>query len=93
MILSGFGFKLEDQLPRDVMSWITFEKTGYDRSGAHPPRHRNWELGVLIVSLPADSAETDCGIDLDVAAPLPYDTEKLSPLFPLHRDHLRDGEF
>mmetsp|Transcript_110006 Transcript_110006/g.206196 ORF Transcript_110006/g.206196 Transcript_110006/m.206196 type:complete len:535 (-) Transcript_110006:234-1838(-) len=56
----------------------------FDRSSKtivmDPPR--NWEMGVILTSLPALSPDEECGVDLSAVAPLPFQPEKLMRTFP-----------
>jgi len=45
-----------------------------------PPR--NWEMGVVITSLPVACENEECGIDLGEAAPLPFKKKSLARTFP-----------
>lgn len=45
---------------------------------------RNWEMGVILTSLPASSPYEECGLDLCAVAPLPFDPDQIVRSFP-HR--------
>jgi len=47
-----------------------------------PPR--NWEMGVILTSVPAVHGNDECGVDLSRIAPLPFQPAKLARLHP-HR--------
>jgi len=48
--------------------------------GSSPPR--NWEMGVILTSLPASSENGECGVDLRTAAPLPFRAQTLKRTYP-----------
>lgn len=46
---------------------------------------RNWEMGVVLASIPASGAGDECGVDLDIVAPLPFRKRNLRPSYPCAR--------